>query len=87
MTCNNRLEYKVESFTKGMYEACTVRENRAGANRSLVDFYSQIEIPKRIHPVLHGVVVDVGNGTFGELVTQAVLTFPFVDLRIEVGCG
>ncbi len=67
-----------------MDKACTVRANRAGANRSLVDFHSQIEIPKRICHVLHGVVADVGNGTFGELVTQAVLTFTLVDLHVEV---
>ena len=63
------------------------QSKQGGSNRSLVDLYSQIEIPKRIHSVLHGVVAVVGNGILGELVTQAVLTCPLVDLHIEVGCG
>ncbi len=87
LTCNEGLEYKVKPFPEGMNEAGTVRADRACADGSLVDFYSQVEIPKRIGPVLHGVVVDVVYGIFGESITHAILACPLVDLCVEVGCS
>ena len=70
-----------------MDKARAIRADRAGANRGLVDFYSQVEVSEGIRPILHGVVADVISGVLGESFTQAMFTRPLVDFLVEVGCS
>ena len=53
------LEGLVEPFTERMDDASTIGADGAGADGSLVDFYCQVEVPKRIRAILLGVVPNV----------------------------
>ncbi len=55
------LEGLVEPFTKRMDNASTIGADGAGADGSLVDFYCQVEVPKRIRAILEGIVPNVVN--------------------------
>ena len=70
-----------------MDEARAIRADRAGANRGLVDFYSQVEVSEGIRPILHGVVADVISGVLGESFTEAMLAGPLIYFLVEIGCG
>ena len=53
------LEGLVKPFTERMDDASTIGADGAGADGSLVDFYCQVEVPKRIQAILLGVVRNV----------------------------
>ena len=55
------LKCVVEPFTEGMDDASTIGADGAGADGSLVDFYCQVEVPKRIRAILEGIVPNVVN--------------------------
>ena len=55
----DRLEGLVEPFTERMDGASTIGADGAGADGSLVDFYCQVEVTKRIQGILLGLVLNV----------------------------
>ena len=53
------LEGLVEPFTERMDDASPIGADGAGADGSLVDFYCQVEVTKRIQAILLGLVLNV----------------------------
>jgi hypothetical protein len=70
----NGLKCVVEPFPEGMDNTGTVRADRASAEGTLMDFYSEIKIPKRIKVILLNPIRIICSSIFGK--ATALLVSP-----------
>jgi hypothetical protein len=64
----------------------TVRADRASAEGTLVDFYSEIKIPKRIKVILLNPIPNVCSSILGKSTAHLVLPLPHVNLCEKIEC-
>ncbi len=60
------LKRAVEPFPKRMDKTGTVRADRASAEGILMDFYSEIKIPKRIEVILLNQIPNICSSILGK---------------------
>jgi hypothetical protein len=61
------LNHVVKPFSKGMDKTGTVQADRASAEGTVVDFYSEIKIPKRIEVILLNPIPNVCSSILGKV--------------------
>jgi hypothetical protein len=84
----NELKRVVEPFPKGMDKAGTVQADRVSAEGTLVDFYSEIKIPKRIEVILLNPIPNVCSSILGKVTAHLVLPRSNVNLHEKIKrCG
>jgi hypothetical protein len=82
----DRLKRVVEPFPKKMDKTSTLQENRASAEGTLMGFYSEIQIPKRIKVILLNPILTICSSIFDKATASLVLPHPHVNLceKIEL---
>jgi hypothetical protein len=78
----------VEPFLEGMDKTGTVRADRGSAEGTLMDFYSEIKIPKRIVVILLNSIPNVCSSTLGKVTAHLVSPRLHVNLHEKTKrCG